>query len=455
MSKIQQSISNPRQEYQKKLVKAEEAVKLIRSQDRVQYGEFLSFPIECDAALAQCKDELYDVRILMSTLTSVPQVALCDPSHEHFVATDFSYSLISRKLADAGLLFYMPSTYHEAYKIFRQLPDSERPTVGVVTVSPMDENGYFNFGTTCSMNPLLPEMVDRLIVEVNTNMPRVHGPQNYLHISQVDRVVEGKNPKLLQIPKQSYSEIDDKIAGYIVKELEDGACLQLGIGSMPNRVGELIAQSDVKDLGVHTEMLVDSFVDIYNTGRITNLRKTIDKGQFVFTFAMGSDKLYEFIHNNPLCKAAAPDYTNDPFMIAQNDKVFSVCSCLEVDLYGQVSSESMGARQISGIGGQFDFIFASHRSKGGKGFACLNSSYMDKDGNLTSRIVPGLEPCTAVSLPRYITYYIVTEYGIVNLKGKPTWQRAEELISIAHPDLRDELVKKAEKLKIWRHSNKR
>jgi len=378
-----------------------------------------------------------------------------DPTQEHFITTDFSYSLVSRKLADAGLLYYMPSTYHEAYKIFRQLPASERPTVAIVTVSPMDENGYFSFGTTCSMNPLMLELVDRMIVEVNTNMPRVHGPQNFVHISQVDCVVEGKNPKLLQIPKPSFSESDDKIAQYIIKELEDGACLQLGIGSMPNRVGELIAQSDMKDLGVHTEMLVDSFVDMYNAGRITNLRKNIDKGQFVFTFAMGSDKLYNFLKDNPLCKAASPDYTNDPFVIAQNDKVFSVCSCLEVDLYGQVSSESMSARQISGIGGQFDFIFGSHRSNGGKGFTCMNSTATDNNGNLISRIVPGLEPCTAVSLPRFITYYIVTEYGIANMKGKPTWQRAEELIRIAHPDFRDELVKKAEKLKIWRRSNKR
>lgn len=443
---------SPAQEYERKRVSAEKAVSIIQSGDRIQYGEFASVPMNCDAALAKRKDELKDVWIYTNTLTFLPQAVVSDPTHEHFVHNDFSFSVVGRKLADAGFTYYLPATYSESYELQRRSPN--RANVLIVTVGPMDEYGYFNFGTTSSMNPLMLEICDRIIVEINTNMPRVHGSRNYFHISQVDYIVEGENPPLLQIPKIDYTPNDDKIAHYIIDELEDGACLQLGIGAMPNRVGALIAQSDVKHLGVHTEMLVDSYVDMYEAGRITNMRKSIDRGKFTFTFALGSDKLYNFLNENPQCNAAPPDYTNDPFVIAQNDKVLSVCSCLEVDLFGQVSSESMGSRQISGVGGQFDFIYGSFRSKGGKGFCCMHSTAKDKEGNLISRIVPGLAPSTTVTVPRFISYYVVTENGVVNLKGKPTWQRAEELIQIAHPQFQDELIKQAEQMKIWRYTNK-
>ncbi|WP_366557012.1 acetyl-CoA hydrolase/transferase C-terminal domain-containing protein [Desulfosporosinus sp. BICA1-9] len=452
MQKILKPVMDPQAEYGNKLVTADEAVKRIKSGDRIQYGEFASVPINCDAALARRKNELNDVWISTNTLTFIPQAVISDPSHKHFINNDFFHSMVGRKLSDAGLTFYVPSAYHEAYKIARESPG--RRNVAMVTVNPMDEYGFFNFGTTTSINPLIPELFDLVIVEVNTNMPRVHGQKNYLHISQIDCIIEGDNPPLMQISKIDYTETDDKIAHYIMDELGDGACLQLGIGAMPNRVGSLIAQSDIKDIGVHTEMLVDSFVDMYEAGRITNMRKNIDKGKFTFTFALGSDKLYKFVNNNVLCNAAPSDYTNDPYVIAQNDNVFSVCGCLEVDLFGQVSSESKGSRQISGVGGQFDFIYGAFRSNGGKGFCCMHSTVRDKDGKLTSRIVPAFAPSTAVTVPRYITNYVVTEYGLVNLKGKATWQRAEELINIAHPDFRDELIKQAEKMKIWRYTNK-
>jgi len=266
--------------------------------------------------------------------------------------------------------------------------------------------------------------------------------------------VEGDNKPMIQLPELPISDIDKKIAGIVLGEIEDGACLQLGIGAMPNAVGAMIAQSDLKDLGVHTEMLVDSFVDMYEAGRITGRRKQIDKCKMVYTFAMGTNKLYEFLDMNPVCAISPVSYTNDPFIIGQNDKVMAINNAIEVDLYGQVASESSGIRHISGTGGQFDFIFGSYYSREGKGLICLTSTFKDKEGQLQSRIKPILTPGAVVTVPRSVNFYVVTEYGIAMLKAKSTWQRAEALINIAHPDLRDELIKEAERMNIWVRSNK-
>ncbi len=453
MGKKVQYVSDPNQEYRKKLKSAVEAMKLIKSGDHIAYGEFVNTPDACDEALAKRKEELRDVWVYTNTLTFIPQISLADPSHEHFLHMDLSFSVVGRKLSDAGLCFHVPCGYNSCYKMLREA--SHRPNVAIIGVCPMDSDGYFNFGPTSSLFPLFLEICDTIIVEVNTNLPKVYGGGEYaVHISQVTAVVEGANKKLLQIPKLEPKPEDDKIAQHVVSRIEDGACIQLGIGGMPNRVGELITASDLKDLGVHTEMLVDSYVDMFEAGRITNMRKNIDKGKFVFTFAMGTDKLYNFINENPLCNIMPPIYTNDPGIIGKNDNVVSICSCIAVDLFGQVSSESVGPRQISGTGGQFDFIFGSYLSNNGKGFLCLNSTAKDKEGNLQSRIVFGHEPSTTITVPRHVSHYIVTEYGIADMKAKATWQRAEELINIAHPDFRDGLIKEAERMKIWRRSNK-
>jgi len=248
--------------------------------------------------------------------------------------------------------------------------------------------------------------------------------------------------------------VDRRIAEHIMKEIEDGACLQLGIGGLPNLIGQMIAESDLKDLGIHTEMLVDSCVDLYNAGRITGRKKTVDHFKMAYTFAMGTKKLYDFLDRNPTCASYPVNYINDPRMISLNNKVVAINNAIEVDLFGQVCSESVGAEQKTGTGGQLDFIFGAFQSKGGKGIISLNSTHKDKEGKLHTRIVPSVAPGSIVTVPRSIVQYVATEYGVVQLKGKSTWERAEALISIAHPEFRDELISQADKMKIWIKGNR-
>ena len=252
------------------------------------------------------------------------------------------------------------------------------------------------------------------------------------------------------------SEVDMAVAKLVVPEICDGACLQLGIGSMPNAIGKMIAESDLKDLGVHTEMYVDAFVDMSIAGRITGLRKPFDRGRQTYAFAAGTQKLYDFIDNNPECMAAPVSYVNDIARVSQIDNFISINGAVDIDLYGQVSSESSGIHHISGAGGQQDFVMGAYLSKGGKSFICCSSSYMDKkSGQLKSRIRPTLLEGSVVTATRTNLHYVVTEYGKFNAKGKSTWERAEGLIAIAHPQFREELIAEAEKMHIWRRSNKR
>ncbi|MBO5246723.1 MAG: butyryl-CoA:acetate CoA-transferase, partial [Eubacterium sp.] len=238
------------------------------------------------------------------------------------------------------------------------------------------------------------------------------------------------------------------------EQIPNGACLQLGIGGMPNAVGSMIADSDLKDLGVHTEMYVDAFVDIAKAGKINGSKKNIDRYRQTFGFGCGTKKMYDYLDENPEMMSAPVSYTNDIRAIASLDNFISINNCVDIDLFGQVSSESSGTKHISGAGGQLDFVLGAYLSNGGKSFICCSSTFTDKSGELHSRIRPTLTNGSIVTDTRANTHYVVTEYGLVNLKGMSTWQKAEALISIAHPNFRDELIAEAEKMQIWRRSNK-
>lgn len=279
-----------------------------------------------------------------------------------------------------------------------------------------------------------------------------HGIDNYINISQVDYIVEGSNTPLPTIKPKEANDVDKKMAEHVVNLIESGSTLQLGTGGFPNYVGKLIVESDIDDLSVHTEMFVDAYLQLYKAGKLTG-NKNINKGKMTYTFAMGSQELYDWINDNQMMQVGPVDYVNDIDVISQNDKMISVNSCLQVDLFGQVNSESSGLQHIGGTGGQLDYVMGAFKSKGGKSFLCLPSTRTLKNGEKESLIRPTLPEGSIVSTPRSGVHYIVTEYGAVNLKGKNTWERAELLVSIAHPDFREELIEAAKKMGIWRETS--
>ncbi|HWP98282.1 MAG TPA: acetyl-CoA hydrolase/transferase C-terminal domain-containing protein [Syntrophomonadaceae bacterium] len=442
------------EDYKNKLVSADQAARLVKSGDWVQYGEFVCQPKACDAALAKRKDELKDVKIRLVTMSWLPEVCKVDPNKEAFTMNDWHFSGVSRKLQEAGLCYYVPLTYHEGPTYYDMGFDPV--DVSFQPVTPMDKNGYFNIATSNSISGGVHRSAKIKVVEVNSSFPVcLGGYGESIHISDIDYIVESPdNPPPMNLPEIAPTDVDRKIAALILEDMKDGDCIQLGIGGMPNVVGAMIAQSDLKDLGVHTEMLVDSFVDMYEAGRLSGKRKNINPGKMIYTFAMGTKKLYDFLDHNPTCAIFPVDYTNDPFVIAQNDNMVCINNAIEVDIFGQVASESSSGRHISGTGGQLDFILGSFDSKGGRGYVAISSTVKKKDGSLESRVVGGLLPGTIVTVPRTIAAIIVTEYGKFNLKGKSTWERAEGIINLAHPDLRDRLIEEAQKFKIWRKSSK-
>ena len=437
------------EEYRKKSVSADEAVKVIRSGDWIEFAWAASMPGLIDEALAKRKDELYDVNIRGGVILSPVACIESDPAGEHFTWNSWHLGGRERKWVQNGQAYYIPLKYSE---LPRYLRENVKTDVVAIQVAPMDEHGYFSFGLTVSHYAAAIEKARAVIVEVNEDMPITHGGYDHaVHISKVDFVVEGGHTGLPILPSAPASELDRQIAEFVLPEINDGACIQLGIGGMPNALGKMIAESDLKDLGVHTEMLVDGFVDMVEAGKVTGMCKQLDRGRMVYAFAAGTQKLYDFVRNNPSVAGYPVDYTNHPFVASQNDQLISINSALEIDLTGQVCSESAGPNMISGAGGQLDFVEAAYNSKGGKSFICLPSTYKDKKGQLHSRIKGLMTLGAALTDTRPTVQFVVTEYGKVNLKGLSTWQRADALISIAHPDFREGLIAEAKELKIWRN----
>ena len=435
--------------YQQKLATPEQAAALVKSGDWVDYGWTTGTPVAVDAAIAKRLPELKDVKFRGGILMWVPEIFKIENPAEHFSWNSWHMGGIERKAVAQGFSFYSPIRYSELPRYYRDMP--EDVDVAVFQVAPMDNHGYFNFGPNASHMAAVCERSKKVIVEVNKNMPVcLGGSEVGVHIDDVDMIVEGDSPAIAQLGGGGApTEVDQAVAKLIVEQIPNGACLQLGIGGMPN------AQSDLKDLGVHTEMYVDAFVDISMAGKITGAHKQIDKGRQTYAFGAGTQKLYDFLDGNPACMSAPVDYTNDIRSISALDNFISINNAVDIDLFGQVNAESAGIKNISGAGGQLDFVLGAYLSHGGKSFICMSSSFMDKKtGQMQSRIRPTLANGSIVTDTRANVHYFVTEYGMVNLKGLSTWQKAEALISVAHPDFREQLIQDAEKMNIWRRSNK-
>ena len=443
------------EEYQQKLTTADEAVKVVKSGDWVDYGWCTGTPEALDVALAKRSEELTDIKIRGGILLHMPAFAQVPDAPKHFTWNSWHMSGVERKLAKLGMAYYAPIRYSELPRYYRE--NVKDVDVAMIQVSPMDNHGWFSFGPNASHLAAMCERAKTIIVEVNKNMPYcLGGFQNCVHISKVDMIVEGDNPTIGTMPGLSQpSEIDLAVAKQVMEEIPNGACLQLGIGSMPGAVGQMIAASDLKDLGVHTEMYVDAFVEMSKAGKITGACKNIDKGRQTYAFAAGTQELYDFLDGNPECMNAPVDYCNDIARVSSLDNFISINGAVDIDLYGQVSSESSGIHQISGAGGQQDFVMGAYLSRGGKSFICCSATVKDKKtGEVHSRIRPTLIEGSIATCTRSNLHWLVTEYGKVNVKGLSVWERAEALISVAAPQFREELIQAAEKQGIWRRSNR-
>ncbi|MBS7528337.1 butyryl-CoA:acetate CoA-transferase [Fusibacter paucivorans] len=438
--------------YNDKKKTADEAVKMVKSGDWVDYGFAMNMPQCLDAALAKRCDTLYGVNIRGALAIFPLEIIECENAQNAFTYNSWHFSAYERRCHDQGKCYYIPMLYRNLPSYYR---NGLTVDVAMISVSAMDSHGYFNFSLTNSATSAILETAKIIILEVNPALPIVNtGAEGFIHISEVDAIVENGDGKLAMLASGTPTETDLMIANQILPEITDGATIQLGIGTMPNTVGKLIAQSDLKHLGMHTEMLVDAYLDMFQSGKLTNKAKNIHRGIGLWTFCLGSEALYQWVEHNPSVASYPVNYTNDPDIMKQIERLTTINNCVEVDIYGQVCSESAGTRQISGTGGQLDFVTGGYLSRGGKSFVCFSATYRTKSGELKSRIVPTLSPGGIVTDPRTQIQNLVTEFGTASLAGKSTWERAEAIIAIAHPDLRESLIKDAENMKIWRRTQK-
>lgn len=432
--------------YLRKLKTPEEAAKLITSGMLIASGSINAQPLALSNAIANrmASGEVHDVRILFS-LSARPNgfhnPEIIQKILENNNSLDAMYAgPLERYFLEQGSYTYVPHRLFDGPMMTARVGLD----AAIMVVSPMDKNGYVSTG----VNPdYVYGFIRRnpgcvIIAEVNKYMPRTFG-NNHFHISELAAVVENDLP-LVELPVFPLNEKDELIGQYIAERVPDGACLQLGIGNIPNAVAKYLTHK--KDLGVHSEMLCDSMVDLYEAGAITGSRKKLMPRKWVACFAFGTQRLYDFIAENPMVEMHDSEFVNDPYNIGLNDNVVSINSTLEVDLTGQCASDALGRIQYSGAGGQMDFIEGAWRSKGGQAFLALYSTYETKDGELKSRIVPCMKEGAMITTTRNDVQYVVTEYGVAWLKGFNLRQRAKALINIAHPDFRDELTFEAKKL---------
>ncbi|MBB2931261.1 acetyl-CoA hydrolase/transferase family protein [Paraburkholderia silvatlantica] len=430
--------------FESKLTTAIEAVARIRSGTTIALGMAMSQPpslLEALAARAEAAD-LDDLKVyyfhaeefLRKSLLRYSLMGRIVP-HCMFMGAP-ERELIQLGDQDGGrkVVYFVPNAFSQSPRLFQEhIPVDTM----LVMVSPMDENGYFTFGTNNDYTSGVARAAGRLIVEVNPNMPRVFG-DSLLHVSEVDHIVESDHP-LPELGAKSASDTDQVIGELIAELVTDGACLQMGIGALPNAVCSALTSH--RNLGIHTELLTPGLVDLIRRGVVDNSRKALNRGKSVFTFAMGDRAMYDFMNDNPSIESYPVSYVNDPHVIAQNERVLSVNSTIEMDLTGACNSEHVKGHQYSATGGQLDFVRGAYASRGGKSIIAFHST---AGGGRISKIVPRL--AGPVTTPRTDTHMVVTEYGVANLKGLSSSERARALIRLAHPNVRESLTSQAREL---------
>lgn len=420
-------------DYKKKLTTTVGAARQVKSHDRIFVSANAATPFCCLEALAARKDELTDVEVNHVLLIGDDPLSKAGMDG-HFRHNSLFVGPADRKAINEGRGDYVPIFLNEVPGLFKH--GTIPLDVAILHVSPPDEHGFMSYGVECITSKAAAESAKFVIAAVNDKMPRTLG-DSFIHISRVNLVVE-ISQEIPELPRKPPTEVEFKIGRYIASLVEDGATLQLGIGGIPDAV--LLSLTDKKDLGIHTEMVSDGIVKLIESGIITCRRKSIHRGKVVATFFFGSKQLYSFVNNNPMFELHPCDYTNDPFVIAQNENMIAINSAIEVDITGQVCSDSIGPQIYSGFGGQVDFIRGASRAKGGKPIIALPSTTKN---DTVSRIVPTMKAGAGVVTTRADVHYVVTEYGIAELHGKNLRQRANALIGITHPKFREQLERYA------------
>lgn len=434
-------VANWREEYAARLTTADQAVKAIKSGDRIFLTANASVPMQLLEALVNRAHEVRDVEIC-HCLTFCPSDYVAPAMDGHLRVNSMFVSANVRHAVNEGRADFTPVMLSEYPLLFKNgiLPLD----VAFIHVSPPDENGICSMGSEAGLTITAAESAKLVIAQVNQQMPRTLG-DTAIHVTQMDYIVAVDCP----ISEHAMGEKGDKVvvekmAAYIADLIPDGATMQLGIGAVPDAV--LRHLHTKKDLGIHTELFSDGVIDLVESGIINNSRKNIHKGKIVAGFILGSQRLYKWVDNNPLVELLRTEYVNDPFVISQNDRMVAINSAIEVDMTGQVCADSIGPRQFSAVGGQLDFLYGAARSKGGVPIIALPSTSTLRDGTVISKIVPMLKHGAGVVTSRNHVRYVVTEYGVAALYGKSVRQRTQELINVAHPQFREELTARAKEL---------
>jgi acetyl-CoA hydrolase len=428
--------------YENRVVTAEEAIEAVKSGDRIFLTGNCSVPQKLLGALVARAPELENVE-LCHALTIGSSDYVAPEMEDHLRANSLFIGPNVRKAVQEGRADFTPVLLSEFTLLFKEgvLPLD----VAFVNLSPPDEHGFCSYGIETGLTKTPAESAKIIIAEVNQNMPRCLG-DSFIHVSRLDYIVSADYP-LMELPmtEGGLSDVHIKIGEHIADLIPDGATMQLGIGAIPDAV--LNFMGDKRDLGVHTELFSDSVIDLVEAGVLTNARKTLHPGKILAGFMIGTHRLYEWAHDNPLIELHRSEYVNDPFVIAQNERQVAINSAIEVDLTGQVCADSIGPKLYSGVGGQLDFIYGASRSKGGLPIIALPATV--KGGEM-SRIAPMLKQGAGVVTTRNHVHYVVTEYGVADLYGKTIRQRAQALIGISAPQFRDELTRAAKELNyIW------